>query len=190
MNETILAIDPVRGEKYCGKCATYMPVGAFHRNNSRKDGRCSWCKECSKHYSKQYRQTHREELVGKAAARWQKDREKNCRKARQRRIEDPAFGMYHQAKKRAKERNLAFEITIDDVVVPQRCPALGLELKAGKCHACDSSPSLDEIVRGKGYVKGNIVVVSYKANTMKNNATIEELVRVAEFYKCLLQEKI
>ena len=44
------------------------------------------------------------------------------------------------------------------------------------------SPSLDRIIPEKGYVKGNIIVVSLKANTMKNNATIEEIKNLYDFY--------
>lgn len=45
-----------------------------------------------------------------------------------------------------------------------------------------NSPSLDKIVPELGYVKGNIVVVSLRANQIKSDATIEELQAVAKFY--------
>ncbi len=51
-----------------------------------------------------------------------------------------------------------------------------------------SSPSLDRIIPEKGYVKGNVIVVSNKANVIKNNATPEEIIAVGEFYKKLLEE--
>ena len=44
------------------------------------------------------------------------------------------------------------------------------------------SMSIDRIDNNKGYHKNNIVVVSFKANTMKNSATLKELYQVADFY--------
>jgi hypothetical protein len=38
-----------------------------------------------------------------------------------------------------------------------------------------SSPSLDKIIPSRGYVKGNVMVVSSKANLMKSDASVTEL---------------
>jgi hypothetical protein len=50
---------------------------------------------------------------------------------------------------------------------------------AGRVH--DGSPTLDRIDNAKGYVKGNVCVISKKANTMKNNATPEEVWKLSEY---------
>jgi hypothetical protein len=50
---------------------------------------------------------------------------------------------------------------------------------AGQVH--DGSPTLDRIDNAKGYVKGNVCVISKKANTMKNNATPEEVRKLSEY---------
>jgi hypothetical protein len=55
------------------------------------------------------------------------------------------------------------------------CPVLGIPLIVGRGHARDTSPSLDRIDPTKGYVPGNVAVISHKANTMKSNATIDEI---------------
>jgi len=49
--------------------------------------------------------------------------------------------------------------------------------------AGDNSPTLDRIDNTKGYTKDNIIIVSFKANTIKNSATIEELEKVLQYYK-------
>ncbi len=42
------------------------------------------------------------------------------------------------------------------------------------------SPSLDRIDSTKGYTKGNIWVISNRANTLKNDATLSELKLLVE----------
>lgn len=82
--------------------------------------------------------------------------------------------MVTAARKRARAKGLPFNITAEDVVIPERCPVLGtkLTLAGGKR---DTSPSLDRIEPKKGYRKGNVRVISFRANTLKSNATVEEL---------------
>jgi hypothetical protein len=73
-------------------------------------------------------------------------------------------------------------LTISDVVIPSRCPVLGIAMRPGAGRLCDTSPTLDRIDNTKGYVPGNVMVISYKANRIKSNATPEELRLVADFY--------
>lgn len=79
------------------------------------------------------------------------------------------------ARARAKKLELPFTITIDDIVIPNFCPILGIELKKGEGKSHDNSPSLDRIIPSLGYVPGNIQVISYRANRIKNDATLDEL---------------
>lgn len=82
------------------------------------------------------------------------------------------------AKKRAEDRNLPFNLEEKDIVIPTICPYLGIPLtsttKRGESR--DFVATLDRVDNTKGYTKDNIEVISWKANTMKNNATTEELV--------------
>lgn len=58
------------------------------------------------------------------------------------------------------------------------CPLLGLKLTYANC-AGNNTPqnyaTLDKIDPTKGYVPGNVQILSYRANTLKNSATLEEL---------------
>lgn len=88
--------------------------------------------------------------------------------------------MFHRAKQRARLKNIPFTITLTDIVIPSFCPILGLELirnKGGK-QALPNSPSLDRINPNLGYVPGNVRVISFRANTIKNNATKDEIYKV------------
>jgi len=55
------------------------------------------------------------------------------------------------------------------------CPILGVPLKRAKGLPTDNSPSLDCFYPERGYVLGNVSVISYRANMLKSNATVEEV---------------
>lgn len=95
------------------------------------------------------------------------------------------YEMWSDAKKRAKKQNVPFDIEPSDIIIPEICPAIGIPLirQRGKGKPSDNSPTLDKIIPEKGYVRDNIIVVSYKANSMKRNATLEEVFMLADFYK-------
>ena len=83
------------------------------------------------------------------------------------------------ARSRAKQKGLPISITVDDIQIPEFCPVLGLRLEMGVGTQTIASPSLDRIIPELGYVPGNVQVISYLANSMKNNATPEQLLAFA-----------
>ncbi len=84
--------------------------------------------------------------------------------------------MFFKIRERARKSGLEFNISVDDIVVPTHCPILGIELTHSLGRGqLQTNSSVDRIDPTKGYVKGNIQVISRKANTMKSNATNEEL---------------
>lgn len=86
---------------------------------------------------------------------------------------------------RAKKLGVPFDLTPADLVLPTVCPVLGVSLRVGGPRM--GAPSVDRIVPGRGYVKGNIVVVSGRANVLKGNASVDELKKLAEFYQKLVE---
>lgn len=89
---------------------------------------------------------------------------------------------------RAKKYNIPFNLELEDIVIPDVCPVLGLKLESniGKGNKSDASPSIDRIIPSLGYVKGNIIVVSERCNRIKNDATYQELIHIGEFYMSLI----
>ena len=95
-------------------------------------------------------------------------------------------------KKRAERKNVPVSVTSeylkkfvpDDMI----CPVLGIKMEVGQKISNVNSPSIDRIIPEKGYVPGNIIVVSNKANGIKSNATPDEIIKVGNFYKKLLEE--
>lgn len=92
--------------------------------------------------------------------------------------EDPRVWMLRRAKKRAQAKGLPFSLVLDDIVIPVVCPVLGLPLKVGDERQNDCSPSLDRVDPSKGYVAGNVQVLSLRANRIKNNASSADLAAV------------
>jgi hypothetical protein len=94
---------------------------------------------------------------------------------------DPRLKLYYSAKTRATKKGLEFSITVDDIVIPKRCPVLGITLKAGvgggtvSVAKLESSPTLDRIDNSKGYTPDNICVISLRANNLKRDATLYEM---------------
>lgn len=95
------------------------------------------------------------------------------------------------AKNRAKAKGLPFDLTADDITVPVFCPILGIKLERGRYGKGinDAAPSLDKIDPEKGYVKGNVIVVSMRANRIKTNARADEIIAVGRYYKQLTENK-
>jgi hypothetical protein len=87
------------------------------------------------------------------------------------------------AKARAAQAGIPFNLTIEDIVIPERCPALGIPLVPGVGVSHDGSPQLDRLVPELGYVKGNVVVISKLANTIKQNASPKQIRAVADWYE-------
>lgn len=165
--------------KICKKCNKTQELIQFHLSKSSKDGFYIWCKECKKQYDFIYRQSDKVQNAQKSQK--YRDRKKEYQKSLS---IDPRFGMLQSAKARAVKYNFPFNLTIDDIVIPKTCPILEILLEKkeyGKGGSFQpNSPSLDKIIPKNGYVKGNVIVISMKANIMKSNATIEELEKFAK----------
>lgn len=81
-------------------------------------------------------------------------------------------------RKRAKDAGIECTITAADIILPDRCPALGIPLILGSGRrglSSPNSPSVDRIVNERGYIPGNVAVISTRANLLKKDATVEEV---------------
>lgn len=153
-------------EKQCKCCGVVKLLCDFHRNKSSKDGTHSLCKICN----------------NLKATKWVSDNLEKVVASKKLRRQDVRKSLLEAAQSRAKLKSLPIDITLEDIIVPDVCPVLQIPLSKSKTgRAADTSPSLDRIVPELGYVKGNIQVISNKANMMKNNATFDELVKFANW---------
>lgn len=129
-------------------------------------------KEKARLFSKQYRKEHPE---------WTRATQKRARNKL--RKNNPEHLIWMETKKRAKKRGIPFDIEIEDIIIPEICPILGIELSFGIGKVHDASPSLDRIVPERGYVKGNCFIISSKANRMKQENTLETLEKIISYIK-------
>lgn len=92
---------------------------------------------------------------------------------------------------RAKKANAVrtgIEFTIDfgELTFPTHCPILGTELDYFSEQRTENTVSFDKINPLKGYVTGNVVIISWRANRIKNDGTLKEHQKIVEFLKSIL----
>lgn len=148
--------------------------------------------------SKAYREKHKDILNEKERKRYhdniERERERgrlyhqnNPEKALERcnkwHHNNPEKYMYNRSKARAKMKGIEFTIALEDIVIPAYCPVFGLPLFHSPKRFCDNSPSLDRIDPNKGYIPGNVAVISQRANQIKSFGTADEHMRIASFMR-------
>ena len=94
-----------------------------------------------------------------------------------------------RAKRRAKKKGFEFNLTEDDIHIPTHCPVLGILMFRGEGVSGPNSPTLDRIDSSKGYIKGNVQVISKRANTVKNDASIDEIEKILAYMKLEAEKK-
>lgn len=143
----------------CGRCGERKPIEAFSLRLQRRyldTSRCKACKaECRRIAIENLdlKPTHAEAWKRKPIAKKILDR----------------------TRFRARESGIPFNLTVEDIVLPELCPVLGVHFIYGHM---DWTYSIDRMIPELGYTKGNVSIISNKANRMKNNGTKEELIRL------------
>lgn len=162
---------------YCPEC------GKEKQSRKRDVGRL--CSSCNmKTVEKKFRHLKIKENKLTQTEHAKNNREKNKNDNRYRLIR-----LLQQAKIRAKKRNLICNLTIDELleIYPKdnKCPVLDIELywgcsgKGNRKH----SPSIDRIDPKGNYTKENVVIISWRANQIKSDASIQEIEAVLDYMK-------
>jgi hypothetical protein len=140
--------------RMCRYCKVRKPITDFRRERGRKCKRCA-SKQCMEYYDKRYRSDAAFRIL------------MNC-DGRVRRIN------------KTRNNKMVFTITVKDIVVPKRCPYLGCKLLTtfGGVQKWNT-PTIDRIDNTKGYVPGNVIVCSLRANRMKAMYSVEMLQKFA-----------
>ena len=113
----------------------------------------------------------------------------HARRQREQRVKNKSEDIvYHSireslngARKRAKEKGYPFDITIEDLMpFPTHCEVSGVELVYGKGDKKHGA-SLDKVVPSKGYVKGNVRIISQMVNFAKTDLTVKQLKKLIDY---------
>ena len=189
----------------CYKCSQDLDLTSefWHKNKARPNGFATMCKSCSA----ESRRSDKFKLKlegfkactscsvvlpnedyhshGDGALRSEC---KPCRAKREKavRLRNKASGdiMYtvrellYSARRRSKKYGYKFDLKLEDIETPELCPVYGLKLQYNETTSRDLSASLDRIVPNKGYVKGNVVIISGIANRHKSDMTEYQLKQV------------
>ena len=162
----------------CIKCNLEKENTEFTKNKRCKDGITNICKKC--HYI--LRTTLYSEAEKKSRKKMYDKRKLNTEEYKKflqskkdyRSLNRQRY-LFLACRKRAKIENLPFNLEITDIKIPKICPILETEIIYIEDNKNLYSPSVDKIIPELGYIKGNIRVISRKANMMKLNATKQEL---------------
>jgi hypothetical protein len=166
---TFAAENPYR---YCKFCEKEKSILDFPRVNGLR-GFAYKCNTCNNARTRTYRDANPD----KAKAYRKKDDYSEKRKIPRKTaiVANPLSAMLSRAKSRAKLKGREFDISVEDLSIPEFCPLLGIPLFVGTKGQYINAPSIDRIDSTKGYIKGNVWVISSLANTMKNQASIDQL---------------
>jgi hypothetical protein len=126
---------------------------------------------------------NRQRYLEKAAARYHAKKIEIRNAVREAHQKDPRRRMLIAAKTRAKKKNIMFSLRIEDIVIPTHCPILGIPIAVGNGIRLPNSPSLDRVDSTGPYSVFNCRVISFKANTLKNDGTIEDHERIIAYMK-------
>lgn len=169
----------------CVSCKQYIDLRSFSRLETSLSGRGDRCLPCA---AKKRLDYYNSDSPAAVAAR---------RRYADQLVSDPAHMMLIQARHRAKKKGKEFTISKEDIAVPKLCPVFGIPMVVGsgvgfkgtplsEFGGAADSPSLDRIDSSKGYIPGNVKVISLRANLRKGDATIEELELILAYMRANL----
>lgn len=172
--------------KTCSRCHEVKPAAAFSLNPHMKLGLASACRACDNAASSEAKRRRRLEnprptrvkKISKA-----RSREEVHRKTKERRIANPIKSLLQMIRSRCNREGIPFDLTPEDFTIPERCPALGIPLIYNPQHNVrpQTGLSFDRIIPSKGYVKGNVRIISFRANRIKSDASLEELKALLDY---------
>jgi hypothetical protein len=141
----------------CTKCGKGPPEIAFYvRANGIRSSECTGC-----HIQ--------------ATARWYESQK----------LANPRKHLFDRVKYRARDEEIEFTITLEDVVIPEFCPVFPWIklLPAGEDGQHPAAPTLDRWDPTKGYVPGNVRVISRRANVLKRDMSGAEADALARYIR-------
>ncbi len=204
-------IDPKTGNQRCNTCFRFFPPDQFvNKQTGAVTAKCDVClsKERVRHRNKKIAYGERETPLTRFCPRCKQTKSKEefaisraradglhtyckvCSALRSQERRGSPVGrmmtMLTHLRSKCKKQNIPFDLDIEylSTLYVDVCPALGLKLDYYvKGHSAWNSPSIDRFYPEVGYVKGNVSIISNRANTLKLDATVEEVEAVARWMR-------
>jgi len=186
---SICKVNPRHKGKRCKACVAAVAL-AQRRNSKGLCAKCtvntrtatsSYCIACLCLKNQEYKQAHQDSPCTQCGIGVRIKQSVYCAACTKiRRQKAPEAQILIRAKKNAKAFGREFTLELMDIVIPSQCPVLGMPLVLSHKHVKDDSPSLDRLDSTKGYIKGNVWVISQRANRIKNDATLDELRKLVQ----------
>ena len=168
----------IEKSKFCSSCKEAKSLFEFTKNNASPDGLQYKCRSCDLEYQKNRRIQNKDQILD-----YSRNYQKNKRKNFEFRLQMLLNASKQRSKKKSRENNL----TLDDIksIYPEDglCPIFGTKLIFGDAGFREDSPSIDRIDSTKGYTKNNVQIISWKANRIKMNSSVEELELILAYMK-------
>lgn len=142
-------------------------------------------KQAKSLYDKQYRDRNLEKK-SEASRKWylnNKEKMKEWYKKRyyKRKLEDPIGYLLNRVKIKATREKREFNLTREDIVIPAVCPILLIPIRLNDERMNKNSVSIDRVDNSKGYIKGNVKLISLRANAHKSDMSKEDIQRLYEY---------
>lgn len=177
------ALTKVCSNPDCVHAGQLQVISNFHKDKQQSSGHKSRCKCCYKQYAQSERGKQAHKRAIKKYQQKPAAKEKYSKRQKKERRQDPLRFLLYKAKERAVKFGLEFTITKQDLPskLPAICPVLGIPIKIADGSRNANSPTLDRIDNTKGYIPGNIKIISYKANSLKSDGSIEDFKRIIAY---------
>lgn len=141
-------------------------------------------------YSKEYYEANKEAVMEQRRTYRERHPDRIVERGRRYRETLPFNTAFYQIKTRAKRKGIPFDITIDYLkeIWTSKCPVFGTDLQffSGQDKGRNTvdplrQATLDKMKPTKGYVKGNVQWMSKRANVMKHDGSLDEMVKLGEW---------
>jgi CRISPR/Cas system-associated protein Cas10 (large subunit of type III CRISPR-Cas system) len=178
MSNYNLNLKVVEKLKRCSFCKEDKSIFDFSKNKASSDGLQYKCRLCDVEYQKNRRIKNKDHVL---------DYSRNYQKNKRKNFEFRLQMLLNASKQRSKKKSRENTLTLEDIksIYPKNglCPIFGTKLVFGDAGFRETSPSIDRIDSTKGYTKDNIQIISWKANRIKTNSSIEELELILAYMK-------
>lgn len=172
----------------CRSCLLEKSVDLFNRDRGLPTKLCKAChaEQCRNRYRANAEVRRELERARRAACKAEdpsgvsrKEHERYWQKKKR----DPIGYLLARLKNQAKTKGVPFDLSREDIFLPEHCPILGVKLSPIVSARSENSPEVDRVIPALGYVRGNVAVISARANRMKDNGSAQEHERIAAWMR-------